>query len=229
MPDSSPPVFTPAAPVDPTAMERFLAHCERRTIPRKHLIIRRGDPADTLYYLISGRAAVLLEDEDAGGQEIILAYLNGGDFIGEIGLFYRSSNRTTQVRARSDCELAQIRYDALNALFETELRDVHAALLHAVGQQLSQRLIKTSRKVSQLAFMDVTGRVARTLLELRDSPEALSHPEGTQIHISRQEIARIVGCSREMAGRVLKTLAEQDMIKANGMDIVILHTRETYP
>lgn len=225
MSDLSPPDFVPASAVDPAAMERFLAHCERRTIPRKHLIVRKGDPADTLYYLVSGRAAVLLEDEDDNGHEIILAYLNGGEFIGEIGLFYRSSRRTTQVRARSDCELAQISYDALNALFETELQDVHAALLHAVGQQLSQRLIRTSRKVSQLAFMDVAGRVARTLLELRDAPEALSHPEGTQIHISRQEIARIVGCSREMAGRVLKNLAEQDMIKVSGMDIVLLHPR----
>jgi len=80
-------------------------------------------------------------------------------------------------------------------------------------------------KVGQLAFLDVSGRVARTLLEMCDTPEAMSHPDGTQIHISRQEIARNVGCSREMAGRVLRSLEEQGMIQAHGMDIVVLHPR----
>ncbi|MGD8795433.1 MAG: helix-turn-helix domain-containing protein, partial [Thiohalophilus sp.] len=56
-------------------------------------------------------------------------------------------------------------------------------------------------------------------------PEAMSHPAGTQIHISRQELARIVGCSREMAGRVLKSLAEQQTIEVHGMDIVVYHDR----
>jgi len=133
MPDPDPPAFTPAATIDPTALERFLAHCERRTISRKHPIIRKDDPAATLYYLISGHATVLLEDEDTADQEIIPAYLNCGDFIGEIGLFCRSSNRSTLVHARSDCELAQIRYTALNGRFETKLKDVHTALLHAMA------------------------------------------------------------------------------------------------
>jgi CRP/FNR family cyclic AMP-dependent transcriptional regulator len=53
----------------------------------------------------------------------------------------------------------------------------------------------------------------------------MSHPAGTQIHISRQELARIVGCSREMAGRVLKSLAEQQTIEVHGMDIVVYHDR----
>lgn len=54
--------------------------------------------------------------------------------------------------------------------------------------------------------MDVTGRVARTLLDLAREPDAITHPDGMQIKITRQEIAKIVGCSREMAGRVMKTL-----------------------
>ena len=211
--------------MDVKVLEQFLHHCSRSTIPKKHLIVREGDPADTLYYLIEGSATVLIEDAEDPEHEIILAYLNQGDFIGELGLFFRTSNRSSMVRARSDCVLASIKYDDLNQLFDNELKDVHAQIMTSVGRQLAQRLLSTSRKVGQLAFLDVTGRIARTLLDMCEAPEAMSHPDGTQIHISRQEIARNVGCSREMAGRVLRSLAEQGMIRAHGMDIVVLHSR----
>ena len=211
--------------LDVAALEQFLSHCSRSTVPKKHLIVREGEPVDTLYFLIEGSATVMMEDKEDPGHEIILAYLNQGDFIGELGLFFRTSVRSTMVRARTDCVLAAINYDTLNKLFQSELKDVHALIMTAVGKQMAQRLLSTSRKVGQLAFLDVTGRVARTLLEMCDTPEAMSHPEGTQIHISRQEIARNVGCSREMAGRVLRSLADQGMIRATGMDIVVFHAR----
>ncbi len=224
MPDSgsnqreAPPI---ARPVDEAALGRFLACCNKREVAKKHLIMRKGDPADTLFYLISGTAIVVMEDEDDPGSDIILAYINGGEFIGEIGLFYTTYSRQTFVRAKTRCELAEIRYDTLQKLFEDELKEDHAQILMAVGRQLSQRLMQTSRKVGQLAFMDVSGRVARTLLDLSKESTAMSHPDGRQIKISRSEIARIVGCSREMVGRVLKTLAEQKLISVQGMTIVI--------
>jgi len=82
-----------------------------------------------------------------------------------------------------------------------------------------------SRKVSDLAFMDVTGRVARTLLDLCKQPDAMTHPDGMQIRITRQEIGRIVGCSREMVGRVLKSMEEQGLISVKGKTIVVFGTR----
>lgn len=214
-----------ACEIDKDALARFLSFCIHYKLPKKSIIVRTGDPADTLYYMIRGSASVMMEDEDEEGHEIILSYLNSGDFIGEMGLFYRTKNRAAMVRTRTPCELAKISYDKLNQLFENELKDIEAKILKAVGLQLSQRLITTNRKVSQLAFMDVAGRIARTLLDMCSQPEAMSHPDGTQIHISRQELGRIVGCSREMAGRVLKNMAEQKMIEVQGMDIVIYHKR----
>jgi CRP/FNR family cyclic AMP-dependent transcriptional regulator len=71
----------------------------------------------------------------------------------------------------------------------------------------------------------VTSRVSRTLLDLCQEPDALSHPQGTQIRISRQEISRIVGCSREMVGRVLKQLEEAGKISVKGKTIVVFGTR----
>jgi len=73
--------------------------------------------------------------------------------------------------------------------------------------------------------MDVTGRVAGCLLELCKQPDAMTHPDGMQIKITRQEIGRIVGCSREMVGRVLKELEEQGLIEVHGKTMVIYGTR----
>ena len=84
-----------------------------------------------------------------------------------------------------------------------------------------RRLKNTTRKVTDLAFIDVSGRIARCLIDLSSQPEAMILPNGRQIRITRQEIGRIVGCSREMVGRVLKTLEEQGMIETDGKAILI--------
>lgn len=98
-------------------------------------------------------------------------------------------------------------------------------VLYVIGAQLSKRLLETSRKASRLAFLDVGSRIIRALHDLCQEPDAMSHPQGTQIRVSRQEIARIVGCSREMAGRVLKQLQEQGLLHARGKTIVVYGTR----
>ncbi len=208
---------------DRAAMERFLGMCHRRRYPSKTAIIRPGDSANILYYVIDGSLTVSSEDEE--GRELILAYLNRGEFIGEMGLFVETPRREVMVRTRTPCELAEIGYERMFNLFEGPLRDECPKILFAIGSQLTNRLLHTSRKVSRLAFMDVTGRVAKTLIDLTDEPDAMTHPLGTQIRISRQEISRIVGCSREMVGRVLKQLEEQRMIDVSGKTIVVLGRR----
>ena len=205
------------------ALHRFLSVCHRRRYPTKTAIFRPGDPAQTLYYIIDGSLSISSEDDE--GRELILAYMNKGEFIGEMGLFVDSQKREVLVRSRTACELAEISYERLFNLFEGPLKDDAPRILFQIGSQLSRRLLQSSRKVSRLAFMDVTGRVARTLLDLCQEPDALSHPQGTQIRISRQEISRIVGCSREMVGRVLKQLEEQDKISVKGKTIVVFGTR----
>ena len=134
-------------------------------------------------------------------------------------------SRSVMVRTRSACELAEISYQKLEQLFESDLRSFTKEILYALGRQLTERLAATSQKVSHLAFLDVTGRIAGTLLELCKQPDAMTHPDGMQIRITRQEIGRIVGCSREMAGRVLKDLEERGLIHVKGKTIVVFGTR----
>ncbi|NNM52764.1 MAG: helix-turn-helix domain-containing protein, partial [Pseudomonadales bacterium] len=98
-------------------------------------------------------------------------------------------------------------------------------MIFALSAQLAGRLRATTRKVGDLAFLDVTGRVARALLDLCKQPDAMTHPDGMQIRITRQDIGRMVGCSREMVGRVLKALEEQGLITAHGKTMVVYGTR----
>ena len=202
----------------PEAIERFLEHCHRRAYPAKTVIINAGDHSNELYYLIKGSVSVLIEDDD--GHEIVLAYLNGGDFFGEIGMFDERRERTAWVRARTQCEVASISYERLRSLSHG-LPEV----LYAMLSQMALRLRNTSRKVGDLAFMDVAGRVARTLLDLCQQPDAMTHPDGMQIRITRQELGRIAGCSREMVGRVLKNLEEEHLISVSGKTIVVFGAR----
>jgi CRP/FNR family transcriptional regulator, cyclic AMP receptor protein len=211
-------MVNPALTVQNGLYERFLEHCHRKSYPSKQLIIREGDPSSDLYYIISGSVSVQVED--AKGREIVLAYLNPGDFFGELGLFDEEGKRSAFVRAKEKCEIASVSYERIK-----KLHDIFPDLLIAIASQLAIRLRKTSRKVSDLALTDVKGRVARALLELCKEPAAMTHPDGMMIRITRQELGRIVGCSREMVGRVLKDLEEDHLISASGKSIVVFGTR----
>jgi CRP/FNR family cyclic AMP-dependent transcriptional regulator len=200
------------------ALDNFLHHCHTKKYAPRSTIIHAGDESETLYYIIEGSVSVVIEDEDC--NEIVLAYLNPGDFFGEMGLFEEDTRRSAWVITRTPCELAEIHYNQF-----MQLAKETPEILFQLSSQLASRLRNTSRKVSNLAFMDVTGRVARTLLDLAREPDAITHPDGMQIKITRQEIAKIVGCSREMAGRVMKTLEEDGLITAHGKTIVVFGTR----
>ena len=201
-------------------IDKILPHCRTKTYGNRSTIIFAGDPCESLFFVLSGSVTILLEDDD--GKEMIIAYLNKGDFFGELALFDEEAAeaRSAWVRARSECEIAEISYSRFR-----ELAAEDPDLLYAIGRQMAQRLRNTTQKVGGFAFLDVTGRVARTLLDLCKQPDAMTHPDGMQIKITRQEIGRIVGCSREMVGRVLKNLEEQGVIEVAGKTMVIYGTR----
>jgi CRP/FNR family cyclic AMP-dependent transcriptional regulator len=215
----------PSGPLtlDSASLHHFLDQCHRRKHPARSDIFRPGDPASTLYYVVSGSLSVISEEPD--GRELVLGYINAGDFIGEMGLFVPVDHREVLLRARTSCELAELSYERLHQLFAGPLSVECPRILYAIGAQLSKRLLDTSRKASRLAFLDVSGRIIRTLNDLCHEPDAMSHPQGTQIRVSRQEISRIVGCSREMAGRVLKQLQAEGKLHARGKTVVVYGTR----
>ncbi|PCJ31024.1 MAG: cAMP-activated global transcriptional regulator CRP [Gammaproteobacteria bacterium] len=207
------------------AIEKGLADffhcCHSKQYAAKSILIRPGDAADTLYYLREGSVSVTMENED--GEELILTYLNQGDFLGEIGLFSNAvaHNRGVTVRARTDCRTEEISYAQIKALSQTQLKECYPTLLQYIAEHMAKRLLSTTRKASDLAFLDVAGRIKSALIELCSQPDAMKHPDGMQIKVTRQEISRMVGCSREMAGRVLKDLQAEGFIWAQGKTLVL--------
>ena len=186
-------------------VDNLLSHCHRKSYPNRSTIIYEGDKCDTLYYIIKGSNSVALEDDE--GKEVVITYLNPGDFFGEMGLFAKAEELSALCRARNACEVTEI----ICASFNTYIRS-HSERVFTIN---------TTRKVDNLAFYDVTDGIARTLIDLSKEPDAMTHPEGMQIRISRQEIGRLVNCSREMAGRVLKTLEEQELVSVSGRTMVV--------
>lgn len=203
---------------DIPAINRFLSYCRVRTVPSRTVLIHAGDLPDVLYYVISGSVEVMIEDDD--GNEMVLAYLNKGQFFGEMGLFHEQPTRSAWVRTRTACELAEMTYPRFR-----QVATESPGLVFELASQLATRLDRTNRKLGDLAFVDVTGRVAHAIMDLCNEPDAMTHPEGMQIKVSRQELSRLIGCSREMAGRVLKVLEDQGLLRATGKTMVVFNAR----
>ena len=98
-------------------------------------------------------------------------------------------------------------------------------ILYLLGKQMAQRLRKTTQKVADLSFLDATGRLASTLLNLCQDPSTITHPDGMQIKITRQDLGKITNCSRQMVGRILKDMQSQGLVNVSGKTIVVFGTR----
>ncbi|NQX89769.1 MAG: cAMP-activated global transcriptional regulator CRP [Halioglobus sp.] len=202
-------------------VENFLRHCQRRDFKAKSTVLRQGEAGNSLLLILDGSVSVMVEDESEPGHMLVVAYLNPGDFVGEMGLFdVEAPVRSAMVVARTQCEVGEISYEKFH-----QIRNQFPDILYAVSRQLGARLRQTTRKLSDLAFVDVSGRIAHTLLDLCKQPDAMTHPDGMQIKITRQELGKIVGCSREMAGRVLKNLEQDGLVSVSGKTMVVFGTR----
>ena len=196
--------------------EMFLRFCDVQTFRSRATIFRQGQKSDCLYLVLDGSVSVVVDDKNDPEQEMVVSYLNPGDFFGEMGLFGEET-RTANLMARTECELARISYERFH-----QVRNKFPDVLYALTIQLGSRLRATTRKLTDLAFVDVAGRIAQTLLDLTQQPDAMTHPDGMQIRVTRQELGKIVGCSREMAGRVLKSLEQDGLVEVSGKTIVVL-------
>ena len=202
-------------------VENFLRHCQRQDYKSKSVILREGDDSDYLYLILDGSVSVMVEDEADKDHKMVVAYLNPGDFFGEMGLFAKEhGGRSAMIVSKTQCEVAAISYEKFH-----QIRSQFPDILFGIANQMSERLRQTTRKLKDLAFVDVAGRIAHTLLDLCKEPDAMTHPDGMQIKITRQELGKIVGCSREMAGRVLKTLGEEGLVSVAGKTMVVFGTR----
>lgn len=204
--------------IDQRAIARFLRYCDIHSYPPRQTFIRAGEQNQNLYYIVEGSVSVSSQIE---GRGLIYTYLNQGQFIGEVGFFHPTQTKNVDVKTRCACKLAEIPYEQFKYLLKDELYDYAVDLLFMIGNQLADRLLVVSRNFRDLAFMDTEGRIAKCLLDLCKEPGAIEQPEGIQIHITRKEISRLVGCSREIAGKFLKDLESKELIAIEGKYITV--------
>ncbi|MGP1676908.1 MAG: Crp/Fnr family transcriptional regulator [Burkholderiales bacterium] len=182
----------------------------RKSVGRNAKIIGAGDPTDSLYIVINGRLKVLMSDEQ--GREVILSILGPGEFFGEMGLL-DDSPRSASVVTLEACELLTIsKID-----FKRSLAD-NFELSLIVMRGLVKRLREADRKIGSLALMDVYGRVARLLLEMA---EDIDGEKVVGKKLSKQDIAKMIGASREMVSRVMRELQLGGYIEVRGRSIVL--------
>jgi CRP/FNR family transcriptional regulator, cyclic AMP receptor protein len=181
-----------------------------RVVSRGTVVLTEGDVGDSLFAIVSGRVKVFIGDED--GREIILKILGPGDFFGEMSLIDQEP-RSASVAAIESTTLKMLSAQAFQECLTRAPR-----IATTVMQALAKRLRDADRKISTLALLDVYGRVANTLLELAiENDGKLVVGE----KLSQQDIANMVGASREMVNRILKDLSERGYISIESKQITI--------
>lgn len=181
-----------------------------RSFARGSTIIEAGDTTRSLYIIVSGRVQVVMGDD--AGDEVILAILRPGEYFGEMGLI-DDLPRSASVVAREPCELLTLSKHG----FAGCLRE-NFDLTMAVARGLVKRLRDADTRIGSLALLDVYGRVAQLLLQMAEDVE------GRRVitpRLSRLDIAKMIGASREMVGRVMKDLQARGYIEVKGASIVL--------
>jgi len=188
-----------------------IARCAMmRRIPRGQAVVHAGDRTDSIYFILTGSLKVTVSDED--GREVILSILGQGELFGEMGMFGEQP-RSATVLAVVPSDLVQISKQDFRRLMEENFE-----IAWRIMTNLAERLRNADRKIESLALMDVYGRVARLLLDM-------SEDVGGEVivtrKISKQDIAKMIGASREMVSRVMKDLGLQGLIEETDRGIVL--------
>ncbi|MBL8515475.1 MAG: Crp/Fnr family transcriptional regulator [Betaproteobacteria bacterium] len=185
-----------------------------KQVPKNSVVITEGEVGDSLYAIMSGRVKVFIGDEE--GREIILKMLGPGDVFGEMSLIDRQP-RSASVSTLEPCVFKVLSHSSFEICLDRAPR-----IAIGVMNALAKRLRDADRKITTLALMDVYGRVAHTLLELA------VHSNGKLLvgqKLSQQDIANMVGASREMVNRILKDLSERGYITVESKSITIHNER----
>lgn len=176
----------------------------KRRYKRGEVLVEQGCKSDALFLLLTGRARVTAAD--SRGREVILATLGPGDYLGEMSIIDNEPHSAT-VRAEVQTDVLMLgRAEFARCLTE------NASMSLVVMRGLVKRLRHADRKIESLALLDVYGRVAHALLDF-----AVADTQGQLLikeKISRQDLAKMVGASREMVSRVMKDLEERGFIEA---------------
>jgi len=200
------PLFSKLSPGD---LQRVVEVAREKSYPRNSVILFEDDPGDALYVVARGQVKVVLIGDD--GREVILSVLGEGEFFGEMSLL-DDEPRSAHVIAMEDSDLLVLRREDFEGLLTTQPQ-IALALL----REMTRRLRRADEKVGALVLLDVTGRVARLLLELADD----SGGDLITRRLTHHTIAQMVGSSRETVSRTMRDLVSRGHIAVNRREIQI--------
>ena len=184
--------------------------CMMRRFSRSQTVLHAGDRTDFIYFVLTGSLKVIVSDED--GREVILSMLSQGELFGEMGMFGEQP-RSASVVAVLPADLVMIAKNDFRHLMQDNF-DVAWLMMC----NLADRLRNADRKIESLALMDVYGRVARLLLEMSEEIEGANM---VVRKVTKQDIAKMIGASREMVSRVMKDLNTRGLIEDTDRGIVL--------
>jgi CRP/FNR family cyclic AMP-dependent transcriptional regulator len=174
-----------------------------RQEPRNKTIVFAGARTDSLYIIVRGSVKVL--NRDAEGREVILSMLGAGECFGEMGLI-DGAPRSADVVTNEACDLLAIsKADFVRALSE------NFDLCLNIMKSLVSRLREADHKIESLALMDVYGRVSKLLLDLSETENGVRF---VKRRITKMDMAKMVGASREMVSRVMRDLERRSIIRS---------------
>ena len=200
--------------VEPSAVAALTKQLQPVDFPRGHTVFAEGEPGDRLYIIISGKVKIGRRSPD--GRENLLTIMGPSDMFGELSIFDpgpRTSSATTITEVRA----VSMDRDALRAWI-ADRPEIAEQLLRV----LARRLRRTNNNLADLIFTDVPGRVAKQLLQLA---QRFGTQEGGAMRVThdltQEEIAQLVGASRETVNKALADFAHRGWIRLEGKSVLI--------
>lgn len=200
----------------PSALLRELAEeMTLHTIKKRQVVFLPGDPGKSLFFVVDGRVKVSKVNRD--GKELTLYYCQPGDFLGE-QILVEGGPRQEMAEAFEASTLVEVPIGRFNQLIDQEV-NFAARLVRALAHR--QRAIEG--RIEQLAFKDVHAKMAELLLRLAEE-EGVIETGGLLIamKITHQEMANLVGSTRETVSLTLAQFRKKGLIRIQGRKIVVL-------
>jgi len=182
----------------------------RRAYPKNTILISKGDQSDQLFVVLKGKLKVSITD--ASGKEIIMSLLGAGDYFGEMAMIDGESRSATIVTTQASEVMTISRDDFHRTLMSSP------ELMFELLKVLARKVRIATDKLESLAFEDVYGRLVKLLIQLAKPHEDVWIVEDSLTH---QEIANMIGSSREMVTRILKALTSGGYISVDRKRITI--------
>lgn len=202
--------------VDPVAVNNLIEQMETVRFPRGTTIFEEGEPGDRLY-IITGK--IKLARHAADGRENLLTIMGPSDMFGELSIFDPGPRTSSAV-----C-VTEVQAATMNSEMLKQWVSDHPAIAQQLLRVLARRLRRTNASLADLIFTDVPGRVAKTLLQLANR---FGVQEGGSLRVNhdltQEEIAQLVGASRETVNKALATFAHRGWIRLEGKSVVIVDT-----